>query len=102
MPKGESMLGKSLPDDAMDIAGQFTRLHQLPRSFKRLRIGVRHGLRARTDLASNQRTRKLHPVSARARNLERIQQQVVSRGYAMTWNLERRLRFAVGTRKKNI
>src|SRR5580704_18026429 len=102
MAERKSILGKSFSDDAMNAAGQFACAHQLARRFERLRICIGHSLRSGTQFASNEGTRKFDPISTRYRHLERIEQQVVDCGHAMSWNLERRLRLAMRARKKNV
>ena len=65
-------------------------------------IGVRHGLSASGWLAANQWPRKLHPVAARAGDLERVQQKIVGRNHAMAGNFEGRLGLAVRAGKQDV
>src|SRR5207249_8454582 len=88
MPEREAMLGEFFCYGAMHMAGHFTRTHEAPCRFQRFRVGIRHRLGTRTDFPANERPRKLHPITARTGDFQRIKKKVIGGDDAISWNFE--------------
>src|SRR5207249_6717756 len=102
MAERKSVLRERVGDTAVHIAGQFSRTHEFSGGLQCVRISLRHGLRAGTQLSANQRPGELDPVAACAGDLERVQQKVVACDHPISRHFERRFGFAVAAREQDV